>query len=276
VSNLFSNLNEWKAAEAFSRQSKVFDQEYGDNPIIQYKRMRVRDHVLDILPPNSSILELNCGTGEDALFFSQKGHRIHATDIAEGMLNRLREKIRAASEYNRVSTELCSFTNLGALEKKGPYDLVFSNFGGLNCTGELDDVLRSFDVLVKPGGCVTLIIIPKFCLWESLLLLKGDWKTATRRFFSKNGRKAHLEGTYFTCWYYNPGFIRKQLQDTFDVVKLEGLCTLVPPSYRENFPVKYPRIYHYLVRKEYQLKSSWPWKLMGDYFIMTLRKKALL
>jgi len=54
---------------------------------------------------------------------------------------------------------------------------------------------------------------------------------------------------------------------------LEGLCTLVPPSYIENFAEKHPRLYNFLQRKENSLKSKWPWKLIGDYYIITLKKR---
>ena len=43
--NAPSQLNEQLAAEAFSRQSGVFDELYSGDAIIQYKRKRVRDHV---------------------------------------------------------------------------------------------------------------------------------------------------------------------------------------------------------------------------------------
>src|SRR4029078_12530259 len=110
---------------------------------------------------------------------------------------------------------------------KGPYDLIFSNFAGLNCTNELGKVLASFSTLLNPGGIITLVLLPKFCLWESLLFVKGKFKTAFRRFFSSAGRKAHIEGKYFRCWYYNPSFIKRLLKKEFDAVSLEGLCTLV-------------------------------------------------
>ncbi|HWZ13966.1 MAG TPA: class I SAM-dependent methyltransferase [Mucilaginibacter sp.] len=265
--------NESNAEAAFTAQSDVFDQIYSGNTIINYKRERVRSHVLRCLPSNSSILELNSGTGEDALFFAQKGHKVHATDISAGMQRELRQKIEAAALGDRVSTEICSFTNLSQLKSTEPYDLIFSNFAGLNCTHELDKVLLSFDALLNPNGVITLVILPKFCLWETLLVFRGKFRTAFRRFFSAKGRKAHIEGVNFKCWYYNPSFVISRLKDKFDLLSIEGLCTIVPPSYIEGFAEKHPAVYRFLKAKEDKLKSRWPWKYIGDYYIISLKKR---
>lgn len=267
------HINEQKAAQAFSTQSAVFDDIYSSNTIVNYKRERVRAHVLQHLKPNSSILELNAGTGEDAAFFAGLGHKVHATDIAEGMQQKLREKAARFGLSDLVSTELCSFTQLDQLKNQGPYDHIFSNFAGLNCTGELDKVLHSLPALLNAKGVATLVILPKFCLWESLLIFKGMFKTATRRWFSKNGAKAHVEGTHFTCWYYNPSYVIDQVKASMDVLSVEGLCTIVPPSYIEHFAERYPKAYRLLKKWEDKLRYSWPWRFIGDYYIISLRKK---
>jgi ubiquinone/menaquinone biosynthesis C-methylase UbiE len=264
--------NEQKVAAAFSKQSVVFDEIYSSNPIIQYKRKRTRHAVLKNLKPGARILELNAGTGEDAIYFAQKGFKVHATDISEGMLNKLKEKLPGLPFAENITTEQGSFNHLQDLKNKGPYNHIFSNFGGLNCTDRLDNVLQSFNQLLAPGGTFTLVIIPPFCLWETLLIFKGRFRTATRRFFNRNGRKAIVEGKEFTCWYYTPGYVRKHLPDNFSVVSVEGLCTLVPPSYLENFPTKYPRLFLFLKKWEDRVYS---WRLfcgVGDYFIITGKK----
>jgi ubiquinone/menaquinone biosynthesis C-methylase UbiE len=268
-----NHINELNAADAFTGQSGIFDDLYSSNTIINYKRDRVRAHVLQYLSPESSILELNSGTGEDAIYFAGKGHIVHATDISEGMQKQLMQKVKKHQMAGLVSNELCSYTNLDQLNNKGPYDLIFSNFAGLNCTNELDKVLSSLSPLLNPGGMVTLVILPKFCLWETLLVFKGKFRTAFRRFFSSNGRTAHVEGNYFKCWYYNPSYIISRLKDQFDVLSIEGLCTVVPPSYIEGFAEKHPSAYNFLKKQEDKLKSKWAWKYIGDYYIISLRKK---
>jgi len=268
-------INEINSTVAFNKQAKVFDEIYSGNTIIQYKRRRVREHVQRFLNPGSRILELNAGTGEDAIYFAEQGHWIHATDISAGMQSKLVEKVNQEELQDKITHEICSFTNLVNLTQQGPYDLIFSNFGGLNCTSELEKVLRSFDPLLKDHGIVTLVILPKFCLWETALALKGKFKTAFRRFFSGRGRKAHIEGEYFLCWYYNPSYIEQLLKNDFEVLSVEGLCAFVPPSYIENFAEKFPRAFKTLATLEERWKTKWPWKRMGDYYIISLRKKGL-
>jgi ubiquinone/menaquinone biosynthesis C-methylase UbiE len=272
--NLANKTNEKEAAKAFSKQARNFDDYDAGNTIIQYKRKRVREHVLRYLLPYSSILELNAGTGQDAIYFAEQGFRVHATDIAEGMQGRLREKVEARGLCKRVTTELCSFTSLATLQQRGPYDLIFSNFAGLNCTGELKKVLRSFDPLLKPGGQVTLVILPGFSLWETLLVFKGKFRTAFRRMFSSKGVTSHVEGHYFKCWYYPPSFVTRNLGASFELLSVEGLCTIVPPSYIEHFAERHPSMYRFLQNLEDRWKGSWPWKGIGDYYIISLRKKG--
>ena len=267
------NVSEQAAEKAFNKQAAIFDKLYSSNLIIQYKRQRVRDHVSKLIQPHSKILELNAGTGEDAIYFAQRGHNVHATDMAKGMQEKLVEKVKQSKLESKITHELCSFTELKNLQNKGPYDLIFSNFAGLNCTGELDKVLDSFSPLLNKRGIVVLVILPRFCLWESMMFLRGEFKTAFRRFFNGKGVSAQIEGEVFTCWYYNPSYVTKAMEKSFDLIAVEGLCTLVPPSYLENFPKKRPRLYNWLKEKEDKLKSKWPWKAIGDYYIISLREK---
>ncbi|MDP4148574.1 MAG: class I SAM-dependent methyltransferase [Bacteroidota bacterium] len=272
MNELSHDRNEQDAASAFSRQAPLFDQYDAGNTIIQYKRRRVRDCVMQCLAPGSTILELNAGTGQDSIWLAGKGHKVHATDIAPGMLAELEKKVNALGLAAQVTWEPCSFTQLAGLRSKGPYDLIFSNFAGLNCTGKLDEVLNSFSGLLKPGGHVLLVVLPSFCLWESLLLFRGKFRTAFRRLFAKKGARSRVEGVYFKCWYYPPSYITRVLARSFTLKGLEGLCSIVPPSYIEQFAERHPKLYHWLVKKEDRWKSSRPWRSIGDYYIITLQK----
>ena len=273
MNNLVNDINERKVEEAFTAQSLKFDMLYGDDSMIAYKRTRVRQHISSYLQPGSEMLELNCGTGEDAFYFARLGFKVHATDLSQGMLDELMQKKSAQPGFNAITVEQCSFTKLEQLKNKGPFDYVYSNFGGLNCTDDLNTVLADLTPLIKPEGYLTLVIISKFCLWESLLIFKGKFRTAFRRFFSGGGRQARAEGKNFKCWYYHPSFVVNALKSQFTTVFLEGLCAIVPPSYIEGFAKNHPFAFDYLCRQENKRKSAYPWKFIGDYFIITLQRR---
>lgn len=266
--------NDLAVSKAFGKQAVLFDELYGSDTIVQYKRQRVRSHLLRYISPRSNILELNSGTGEDAIFLARHGHSVHATDISEGMQRILISKVKDLNLEHHVSYEQCSFTDLNNLKDKGPYDLIFSNFAGLNCTNQLSVVLDSLPALLKPGGMVTLVLLPGFCLWEFLLIFKGRLRTATRRFTGKKGANAHVEGILFKCWYYRPERIIRHLSDSFYLLSTEGLCTFVPPSYFVGFANKRPRLYRALIKLESYFKNRWPWKYIGDYMILSFVRKA--
>ena len=270
----YANINEENVETAFSKQAIIFDDLYANDSIIQYKRKRVRELIKRTIPAKCNILELNCGTGEDAIWLANEGHLVHATDISANMLEVLHQKVKSSKLENRISYELCSFSALDKLCYRGPYDLIFSNFAGLNCTGELEKVLQYFSPLLKPEGIVTLVILPPFCLWESLLIFKGMFKTATRRLLNKNGTPAKVEGSPFKCWYYKPSVITNHLKEEFTLLNIEGLCTIVPPSYISQFGQKHPGIFKFLSKKENKWKDKWPWKYIGDYYIITLKKNS--
>lgn len=265
--------NEHHVLEAFNRQSAVFDHIYSSNKMIDYKRRRVRDHIMQFLKPDSNILELNSGTGEDAIYFAKHGHHIHATDISSGMLQILEQKVILQRLTGTITFENCSYISLEKLKDKGPYDLIFSNFAGINCTNQLDSMLDSLPALLKPGGMITLVFLPPFCLWEFLMLFKGKFRTSFRRFCGVKGAAAHIEGVSFRCWYYKPSHIIKKLKPGFHLLGYEGLCTVVPPSYMDTFADKHPHLYNTLKGYETKLKDRWPWRNAGDYVILSFQKK---
>lgn len=264
---------ELNVSTAFSRQSSSFDLIEEGNHILQWMRQQIHDHCLRHFKSGDHILELNCGTGIDALFFAEHGMKVHATDIAEGMLIQLRKKIAEKNLQEKITTQQCSFTELGNIEKKN-FDGIFSDFGGLNTAQDISIVIKSFHPLLKPGGTVTLVIMPPVCPWEILLALKGNFKTAFRRFKS-GGAASHLEGETFMSYYFTPSKIISAFGKGYEVKELQGLGSFVPPPYLENFPKKNPGLFQRLKRLDEKLSQIFPFNRWADHFILTMKKKLV-
>lgn len=256
-------------AAAFSRQSKNFDAYEESNLILQWMRSVVHQHVLSFIRPGDRILELNAGTGIDAMFFAQHGVYVHATDIASGMIEQLREKTARLNLQKYITIEERSFTNLEGLPLQ-PFNHIFSNFGGLNCVEDPGVVIQQFHRLLKPGGTVTLVVMPPVCPWEIAGMFKGNFRRAFRR-MKRNGTSAHVEGVYFTAYYFTPARLIKMFGKKYRLLSLRGLGSFVPPPCFEKFPRRFPNIFDILKKLEQRFSQRIPFNRWADHFILTMR-----
>ena len=263
---------EQNVSDAFSRQSVVFDDIYDNNVITLWMRNKARAQAMKYLQPGAQILELNCGTGIDSVFFAQQGYNVLATDNAEGMLHQLSGKISRSQLHEKISVHKCSFNNLQLPEQR-QFDHVFSNFSGLNCAADLPGVLVNVGKVIKPGGYFTYVIMPRVCPWELAMLFKGRVKGAFRR-FNKSGANAHIEGVYFKCYYYNPSVVIKSMGPSFTLCALKGLASFVPPPSMEYFPAKYPRLFNGLKRIENAVCDHFPFNRWCDQYVITMQKNG--
>lgn len=264
--------NEWVVSKAFSNQSSVFDELYDSNYLVNYARRIIRKTALSLLPENGKILEINSGTGTDAVYFASQGFHVTATDISPKMIEIIQNKVATLDLHHLINVRKCSFWDLDDLDDQ-KYDLVYSNFGGLNCTSDLDQVLDKLINKLKPGGKAVLVIMPVFCPWERITLLFGNTRIAFRR---RNGKstKAHIEGEYFDVWYYNPSYVVKAIKGKAKLIRLQSLSLFVPPSAYRTFDKKYPRLLYLLEKLDVVFTQIWPFRNWGDYVILSLEKKT--
>lgn len=254
---------------AFSKRSLAYDSDDKVNPVLQDMRQQVYRHVSVFLKKESKILELNSGTGIDAIHFVQQGHHVHATDLSDGMIAQIEKKIVDHHLRDRFTSQQLSYDQLQQLEGR-KFDYLFSNFGGLNCIDDLSKVTMSLPAILNSGGFVTWVIMPPICLWELLWVFKGHGKQAFRR-LHKNGVMAHLEGEYFKTYYHSLSQIKEAFGHQFKFIKAEGLCALSPPPSRGDFPVKHPRLYQSFRTIDSLLRTSFPFNRWADHIIVTFQ-----
>lgn len=265
-----TGIGDWSViTEAFSRTAEHYDLFAEDHPHLARMRRKVYDHFLPYLPPGGQVLELASGTGTDAIYLAGQGLQVHATDIAPGMLARLEAKVARLGLSDRVTTQRCSFTNLDGIQG-GPYDAVFSNLGGLNCLSDLRPVIRSLPRLLRPGGVVTWVLMPRVCLWELAMLLTGQVRFALRR-LPTHGTMAQLEGLHFKVYYFTPKQVVDAFGDDYRLLAVEGLSVITPPAESKNLAKRHPRLYRALCRLDDRLSRRSPWWGWGDFFILSVR-----
>lgn len=254
--------------KAFTKQSLHFDEADQKNPVLQRMRKQVYEHVSRFLKPRDKILELNAGTGIDALHFIRMGHRVHAIDLSDGMILQLTHKVANYNLSDTLTVQQLSFTELDKVSDKG-FDFVFSNFGGLNCVDDLTKVSHHLPRLLQPGAFITLVIMPVICPWELISVFKNGKKSLRR--FKSGGVRAHLEGEYFQTYYHSLQTVKKAFANQFTFVRSEGLATLSAHPHTANFPERYPRLDKFLFKIDQRVRTWFPFNRWGDHIIVTFQ-----
>lgn len=184
-----------------------------------------------------SVLEINCGTGEDALWLAKNGHSVLATDASAKMIEVAKQKSNAITSTT-LHFEQAAFSELKTKFSNQKFDLVFSNFGGLNCVNnlELKQLLDDFYGLLNPNGKLVLVIMGRKCAWERLyFLLKGNSKSAFRR-MSQDAIAANLgNGIVQPTFYFSPSEIKSLAEQKFQHLNTKPIGFFIPPSYLEKF-----------------------------------------
>lgn len=258
--------------EGFSSIYEEYEAMSANNFIDIYRRNFIRNQVELYLKPNHKILEINSGSGIDAVYFAKKGNPVLATDISSQSEKFIQEKIKTLNLVN-LEFQKCSFTELINL-KKGKFDYIFSNYGGLNCIDDLKTVFDQFDDLLNPNGYISLVIMPPLYPFEMMTFLKGN-KKAFRR-LGKNGTVANVENQKIETFYYSPNQVKKAIGQKFKHIKTSNIGTFYPSAHYKSFN-KYKTITSALIRFD-QWINKFPIikKGIGDYFIITFQKKNII
>lgn len=261
-----TNLNSETVNLAFTKQSEIYDEYEKSNALLSWMRQQVYNAVLPHLKKGSKILELNSGTGTDALFFAKLGFEVLCTDLSDGMVEKISEKIKKENPGNRIRVLQCSYTELNKLSDE-KFDFIFSNFGGLNCIGDLRLVTTHFPKLLNDSGKVCLVIMPPVCPWEILQVIRGNFKFAFRR-FDKSGTDAKVEGVSFKTYYFSANEIKSSLGSMFRIIHKQGLGVFTPIPQMENFINKHGRLIKVFQKFDKVFSKHFPFNLVGDHLIL--------
>ncbi|MFZ6013778.1 MAG: class I SAM-dependent DNA methyltransferase [Bacteroidota bacterium] len=261
----------------FDHIASTYDSVFTRSAIGQLQRKQVWRYVEKIMPQLNGfdMLELNCGTGEDAMLFSERGFNIVATDISEEMLKVTQQKARQFSMQHRISSHYLDLDSFSEMTFDKKFDLIFSNFGGLNCIHpeSLKKLLDSIPSILKPGGRFIGVIMPRFCAWETFYFLsKFQFKNAFRR-WTRSEVITNLHGVTLKTWYYNPATVKRMVSSQFKIMAIKPIGIALPPSYLETFFLKRKRWLLRLHTLEKRMDNISLFSGISDHFVFDLKLK---
>ena len=256
----------------FDKAAQNYDTTFTNSVIGKLQRDLVYHQFSKVINEHNpkTILEINCGTGEDAVWLAEQKIEVIATDISSTMIEIAKSK-SVLENLTFIKTDINQIVTDFSPKN---FDLIFSNFGGLNCLSlsEMTNFLKNAGQILSAKGHLVLVIMPKSTLWEQCyFLLKLDFKNAFRR--KKEYAIANVDGEKVTTYYYNPKDIVNLTNANFVVRQINPIGFFVPPSYLEPFLKNKPKMISDLSELEQKIKNqSWLSKY-ADHYIIVLEKK---
>lgn len=243
-------------AEAFNRLAPQYDELWTESAAGRMQREAVWREMLPLFRPGERVLDLGCGTGADAAYLASAGLRIHAIDIAPGMVEIARQRENA----HRITAGVLAIEDLGRLIPSDKFDGALANFGVVNCVHDLRALAENLARLVRPGGRLLLCPLGRFCLWETAwYLLRARPGKAFRR-LSSGGVETSLG---FRVFYPSVAEIAAAFAPHFRLLRFQAIGVFVPPSYVKVAP----RGLAVLDR----LFAGWPFfRSLGDHRLLVL------
>ena len=252
---------------AFDSLAANYDNLFTRSMIGRAQRDAVWDALFDTFEPGSHILELNCGTGEDALFLAQHDVSVVACDASEKMIQTARHRMQTEDPDAPIEFELLPTEDLWKLRPSERFDGAFSNFSGLNCVADLNRTARDLAGLISMGASVLVCLSTRFCLSEIVwYLLHGQVRKAFRR---SSGISTAKVGEFTVQVQYPTLRAMKRMFSPYFVSRsCIGIGVAVPPSYLEPVMHKHPRVLN-LLRQIDKCISRLPWfRVIGDHMLI--------
>jgi ubiquinone/menaquinone biosynthesis C-methylase UbiE len=255
----------------FDTIASTYDHVFSESPIGLAQRNAVWKEMDRSFHTGDRILEINCGTGIDAIHMARRGVNVEACDSAPRMIALAQG--RAGAEQLPVRFRCLPIERIGELAPPASYDGVLSNFSGLNCVSDLHLVATSLARLVRPGGRVILCVFGTFCVWEILWYLSSrDFRKAFRR-FRRHGMQAVLApSATVTVHYRTVGTLTKIFTPHFRLERRQGVGILVPPSYAASLVSSFPRLLCVAARIDPLIGRCPLVRSTGDHTVLTFRR----
>lgn len=139
---------------------------------------RLREQAVDFAaaPAGASVLDVATGTGDQALAFARRGHRVTAFDLTDAMLARATRK----RDADKVDFELGDATRMRFPSQS--FDVVTVSFALHDMLPSIRErVLREMRRVLKPGGTILIVdyglprnTVGRALVYRLICLYEGD------------------------------------------------------------------------------------------------------
>ncbi len=250
-------------ASAFDEMARTYDQSFTDTAVGRVLREIVWSR-FEPFQASRRILELGCGTGEDAVRLASAGARVVATDASAEMIQVARRKALGGRCAERIEFRCLPMEDIRSLPEGEIFDGVLSNFGAVNCVRDLKSLIADLAGRLATGAPLLWVIMGRYAPWEWFwYVLRGESRKAWRRLGQEG-----TEWRGLTIHYPTPAQMRALLRPYFKVTRVAPLGVLLPPSYATGWLERSPRTLRLLSCLERWAQPVSVLASLSDHFVV--------
>ena len=257
-----------RQAPSFDAVASAYDATFTTSRLGQCLRALACERLDQALIHANRVLEIGCGTGQDAIHLALRGIDVVATDPSSSMLRVAVEKARRLGCAQRIEFRCLPMERLGTELAGERFDGVWSNFGAVNCVPRLDAVAADLVALLEPNASLAWVVMGRHVPWEwAWFLARGDRQKAFRR---RQRGGALWRGIRIT--YPTPAELARMLAPHFAATGCRPLGFILPPTYASNWLERSPRLLAALTHVE---RAAQRWQLLAalaDHYIFEARR----
>lgn len=250
-----------------------YDANFSRSPIVQALRDRLHQRMSTYFAPGEQVLEMGCGTGDDARRLAGRGVHVTATDVSEAMLDITAEKVRNYPHVDLYHLDLNALAGSWA-DHRVPlqdrrFDGAFANFGVLNGVQDRRALAAWLGERVQPGGVVAFGVMSPYCAWE--MLWHGahrDFKTAFRRW------RDDTRFVEMPVAYPNVKTLTQEFAPYFTRVAVRPVGLFLPTSDAYAALEKRPRLMRFLLALDNRLGRAPAFSLLADHYWVEFERHA--
>lgn len=258
---------------AFDAAAATYDDDFTHSVIGRLQRRRLWSLYDRLFGPGSRLLDLGCGTGEDALHFARRGHEVEGVDLSPAMIEAAALRIEREGLQELAAVQALPLERLDELPERG-FDGAYSSFSPFNCVADLRPAARALAERLRPGAPLALCLMSRYCLWETLLLPVTRLLHGAARRRRDDWAPAARDQDEPPLLYHRISAVRRSFAPWFELLEAPGLGVFVPPTYLEPWAQRHPAWMQALARADSLFAGRLVFRALADHRVVILRRTA--
>ncbi len=276
-------IEHYKILEArFDHEAKTYDVRYGPpsgsrpgNPLVSWLRDEHLALLRGLLKPGALVLDIGCGTGEEALRLAQEGYSVLGIDVSPGMVWQAQAKLAVYGLRRFAQFRWLAAGRLSNLDERGPFQGAYASLGTLNTEPDLPAVAEGLHTLLEPGAPFVATVMNRRCLFERLYGLRRQrpGEVLPRPAAWAEGR-AGASDVIAPVRFYSPAEFAAPFAEYFTVERVIAFPLWFPPVHLHALYRERADRYRRRLAVERRMRT-WPvFREQGDHFLIVLRHRA--